>query len=44
MLAGSFDTIREDSEVDGVSFGGGGCWSSNRAGGRYLCACWSHNE
>jgi hypothetical protein len=44
MLAGSFDTIREDSEVDGVMFEGSGCWSSIEAGGRCLCACWSHNE
>jgi hypothetical protein len=44
MLAGSFDAIGEDSEVDDVRFEGSGRWSTIGDGRRSLCACRSHDE
>jgi hypothetical protein len=43
VLAGGFDAVREDGEVDGLGFEGIGCGSAIGDGGGGFGACWSHD-
>ena len=43
MLAGGFDTVGEDAEVDGLGFEGSGSGRAIGDGGSRIGTCWSHD-